>query len=222
MPYHHPDSIRFLKAILSEYPIDRVINLGDEVDHAAINFHDKDPDALFTPGQELLKSIQYMKGLYGLFPVMDLMESNHGSMVYRRQKYSGLSRAVFKSYGEILEAPSSYHWHPELVIKLSNGQECYFSHGKNANIIKTSQDMGMNAVGGHYHNTFRIDYWSNPNNLFWGMQVGCSIDDKSMMFAYNKMIVKRPIVGHGIIIEGIPRLLPMVLNKNGRWIGKVL
>lgn len=176
---------------------------------------------MFTAGQELEKSIELMHEYYDLFGKVDIMESNHGSMVYRRQKYSGLSRAVFKSYNEILEAPSGWQWHPELVIELANKQDCFFSHGRNADIIKTSQDMGMNAVAGHYHNTFQIKYWSNPNNLFWGMQVGCSIDDKSMSFAYNKLIVKRPIVGHGIIIEGVPRLLPLILNSKGRWIGKL-
>lgn len=221
IPYHHPDTIKFLKDLKNEYPIDKVIHMGDEVDHAAINFHDKDPDSLFTPGQELLTSIDYMHELYSLFPVVDIMESNHGSMVYRRQKYSGLSRAVFKSYNEILEAPKGWTWHKDLVIQLANGQDCYFCHGMSANVLKASQDMAMNVVQGHYHTKFRIDYWSNPNELYWGMNVGCSINDKDIMFAYNKVIIKRPIIGHGIIIEGIPRLLPMVLNKKGRWIGKL-
>jgi hypothetical protein len=221
VPYHHPDTIKFLKAVKNEYPIDRVVHLGDEVDHAAINFHDKDPDSLFTPKTELDTSIQYMHEFYDLFPKVDVMESNHGSMVYRRQKYSGLSRSVFKSYNEILEAPNGWVWHKDLVIVMSNGQECYFCHGMSANVLKASQDMAMNVVQGHYHTKFRIDYWSNPNNLYWGMNVGCSIDDKDLMFAYNKVIIKRPIIGHAIIIEGIPKLLPMVLNKKGRWIGRL-
>ena len=38
---------------------------------------------------------------------------------------------------------------------------------------------------------------------------------------YNKLQKARPIMGHGIIINGQPRLLPMVLNKKHRWIGVV-
>ncbi len=221
VPYDHPDNIKFLKAIANEYPIDRVIHVGDEVDHAAISFHEKDPDALFTPGQELERAIEFMQSYYDLFPKVDVMESNHGSLVYRRQKHAGLSRAVFKSYNDILNAPPGWQWRKDLVIKLSNGQDCYFCHGMSANILKASQDVSMNIVQGHYHTKFQIQYWANPNNLYWGMQVGCSLNDKDMMFAYNKVIVKRPIIGHGIIIEGIPKLLPMVLKSNGRWNGKV-
>lgn len=217
VPYHHPDTIPFLKAVMNEYPIDRVIHMGDELDYHCISFHDSDPDLPFSPSAELEKSIEYMQEFYDLFPKVDVMESNHGSLVYRKQKYGGLPRSVIKSYSEILQAPKGWEWHRDLIINLSNGQECYFCHGLSANVMKASQDMSMNVVQGHYHNKFKIEYWSNPNNLFWGMNVGCSIDDSSLAFAYNKNIVRRPIIGHGIIIEGVPKLLPMVLNKKGRW-----
>jgi hypothetical protein len=54
------------------------------------------------------------------------------------------------------------------------------------------------------------------------MNVGCLINQKSMAFDYAKNFRTRFIVGCGIILNGIPRLLPMVLNKEGRWIGKIL
>jgi len=79
----------------------------------------------------------------------------------------------------------------------------------------------MSAVSGHYHSLFKIDYWANPDQLYFGMNVGCSIDDKSLAFAYNKNTTKRPIVGHGLIWEGLPMLLPMILNKKGRWTGQI-
>jgi len=48
------------------------------------------------------------------------------------------------------------------------------------------------------------------------------IDQKSMAFNYAKNFRTRFIIGCGIIIDGIPRLLPMVLNKKGDWIGKIV
>jgi hypothetical protein len=32
----------------------------------------------------------------------------------------------------------------------------------------------------------------------------------------------RPIIGCAVIINGLPKLIPMVLNKSGRWIGKII
>jgi len=54
------------------------------------------------------------------------------------------------------------------------------------------------------------------------MNVGCLIDQKSMAFSYAKNFRTRFIIGCGIILNGITRLLPMVLNNKGRWIGKIV
>ena len=95
-PYHHPDLIPFLKTIKKKYKPDRVIHIGDEVDSHAISFHDSDPD-LYSAGDEHKQSLPTIHAMEKLFPVMDLMDSNHGSLVYRRQKASGLPRAAMKS-----------------------------------------------------------------------------------------------------------------------------
>ena len=87
--------------------------------------------------------------------------------------------------------------------------------------MKVAQQMGMCCVQGHYHTEFNIKYASSPSQLYWSMQVGCSIDDDSLAFAYNKTTLGRPIIGHGIVIDGQPKLLPMILNKRGKWTGKM-
>jgi hypothetical protein len=38
-----------------------------------------------------------------------------------------------------------------------------------------------------------------------------------MAMAYGRVFKDRPIIGTGIIIDGFPKLLPMVLNKGGLW-----
>jgi hypothetical protein len=54
------------------------------------------------------------------------------------------------------------------------------------------------------------------------MNVGCLTDQKSMAFEYAKNFRTRFILGCGIILDGIPRLLPMVLDRKGDWIGKIV
>jgi len=46
-------------------------------------------------------------------------------------------------------------------------------------------------------------------------------DKDSLAQNYGKNNLLRPMVGNGIIIDGQPHLLPMVLKKGGRWDGKV-
>ena len=129
-------------------------------------------------------------------------------------------RHILKDYRDVLEAPKTWNWHPELIVKLSDGRDCYFTHGKSSDGLKLSQSMSCNSVQGHHHSVFEIKYFANNKDIYWSMVVGCLIDDKSMAFAYNKLQLKRPLIGVGIILDGQPKLLPMILNKEGRWCKK--
>lgn len=216
LPYGHPDSLQFLTAIKKRYRPDYVVCIGDEVDSHAMSFHNHDPD-LFGAQHELQEAKKKLAHIYKLFPKVSVVDSNHGSLVYRRAMASGMPRDTIKSYNEILGAPKGWVWKNDLILTATNDQQIYFCHSKGSDVLKTSQAMGMSMVVGHHHQQFEIRYWSNPNHLHFGMTVGCLIDDKSLAFSYNRVSVKRPIIGCGIVLGGYPRLLPMVLNKNGRW-----
>ena len=220
IPYHHQDAIRFLKEIKKEYKPDFIVNIGDLLDFHAISMHSHDPD-LFSAGHELKEARKYVKELEGIFPKVIEVDSNHSSLVYRRALKFGMSKEFLKDYGDFL-GTKKWKWVDDLTLKMSNGQRCFFTHGRSADILKVSQTMGMSAVQGHYHTKFVISYWANPDAIMWGMNVGCLINQKSMAFAYAKNFKTRFILGCGIIINGIPKLLPMVLDNKGKWIGKIV
>lgn len=218
IPYHHVDTIAFLKHLKAKYNPTRVICLGDELDKHALSYHDSDPD-LPSAGDELKKSLPVIKELFEIFPTMDIIESNHGSLVWRKAKTFGIPKHYIKSYNDVLGVDGGWKWSFDLTINLPNGQKCYVHHGKTSNVIQLSQQMGMCAVQGHFHESFKIDYWGNPTGLYWGMQCGCLIDDDALAFNYNNVNIKRPIIGTGLVIDSMPVLEPMVLNKEGRWVG---
>ena len=218
IPYHHPDLIAFLKHLKAKYNPTRIICLGDELDKHALSYHDSDPD-LPSAGDELRKSLPVIAELFKMFPTMDIIESNHGSLVWRKAKTFGIPKHYIKSYNDVLGVDGGWKWSFDLTITLPNGQKCYIHHGKSSEVIKLSQQMGMCAIQGHYHESFKVDYWGNPNGLFWAMQCGCLIDDDALAFNYNNVNIKRPIIGTGVVIDSIPILEPMILNSEGRWIG---
>jgi len=182
--------------------------------------HSHDPD-LYSAGDELRVARKYIRELESIFPKMIEVESNHSSLVYRRALKFGMSKEFLKDYSEFL-GTKKWQWIDDLTITMSNGQRCFFTHGRSADILKVSQTMGMSAVQGHYHTKFLISWWANPDNLFFGMNVGCLINQKSLAFHYAKNFKTRFILGCGIIIDGIPRLLPLVLNEKGNWIKKLV
>lgn len=218
-PYQHPDLLPFLRAIKKKLKPDKVVCLGDEVDHHAASYHDHDPD-LASHGDEMGQAIKVLKKLYRLFPRVDVIDSNHGSLVFRKAKSSGLSKRVIKPYNEQLEAPKGWRWFFDLTLRMSDGNLCYFHHSR-GDAMKVSKAMGVSVMQGHVHSNLYAQYWGNPLGLFWAVQAGCLIDPKKIAFEYNKTDLKRPIIGTAVIVDGQPKLIPMVLNKKGRWNGKL-
>ena len=216
IPYHHQDAFEFLKALKKKYKPDLIVNIGDELDHHAISMHEHNPD-LMSAGDELKQSKEYVRDLEKIFPRMTLVHSNHSSLVYRRALKYGLPKDYLKSYNEFLGVGDGWEWVDDLTVTLSDGSRCFFTHGISADVLKVAAQYGMNSVQGHFHTKFSIGYFSNPDALIWGMQVGCLINQKSMAFDYAKNFKSRFIVGCGMIIDGQPKLMPMVLDKDGRW-----
>ena len=217
LPYGHQDTLPFLAYLKAKYKPTRVICLGDELDKHSLSFHSHDPD-LASPSDELARALPMIKQLKKMFTKMDILESNHGSLAYRRAKANGIPRGYLKSYNDVLGVDSDWVWHYEMTITLPNKDKVYLHHGKTADIKKLSMSLGMCAVSGHYHETFKVDYWANSLGLYWGMNVGCLIDDKSLAFAYNNCNLKRPIVGTGLIVDSQPVLVPLLMDENGSWI----
>tara|TARA_R100001079_G_scaffold110880_1_gene88142 strand:- start:126 stop:902 length:777 start_codon:yes stop_codon:yes gene_type:complete len=215
-PYNHPEAVNFLEAIKYKYRPTKILGIGDEVDFHALSFHDTDPE-LDNAYAELIKARKVIKKIYKLFPKMDLVHSNHGSMLYRRGKVHGIPRHMLKSYNEVLEVGKGWKWHIDYKYQMCNGQWLFMTHGLKKNGLALAKEMGMCVVQGHYHTTFEINYTSSPLSLNWNLACGCLIDDKSMAFAYNKVNSQRVILGCGIIINGQPKLIPMILKKGGMW-----
>ena len=218
IPFHHEDSFDFLRHLKQKYKPTRVICLGDELDKNSLSYHEKNPD-LYSPGHELQVSIPFIHELESIFPKMDILESNHGSLVWRKAQSSGIPKHYIKSYQDVLGVGDGWKWRFDMVIDLPDGSQCYVHHGKTSDIVKLSQTMSMHAVSGHFHEKFKIDFWANPQGLYWGMSVGCLIDDNALAFNYNNVNLKRPLIGTGLVIDSIPVLEPMILLPDGRWKG---
>ena len=220
IPYHAKELMPFLKLLKKKYKPDRVIHIGDEVDKHAMSFHDSDPD-LPSAGDELKLSIPVIKQLEKMFPKMDLLDTNHGSLVFRRAYKHGIPKAYIKKYNDFLQVGKGWKWHDDLIIDTPLGK-VYFCHGKTPDILKLATSMGMSCVSGHYHSLMGVRWFGNSLGLYFGLQVGCMIDSKSLAFRYNKVQKARPIIGCSIIYNGLPIIEPFIKDKSGKWVGKLL
>ena len=114
-----------------------------------------------------------------------------------------------------------WKWVQDLTVTLNDGSRCFFTHGMSANVLQIAQKYGMHTVQGHYHSKASIQYFSNPDKLVWGAQTGCLTNQDSLAFSYAKNFKDRFIMSSLVIVDGQPRIHPMVI-KNGKWIGKIV
>ena len=216
-PFMHRDTVAFLAAVKKKYAPTRVVLLGDEVDQHNLSMHDSDPN-LMSASDEISAAKKQLNPIFKLFPIADVLESNHGSLAYRRAIKYGIPDSYIKDYRDVLGAPKGWKWYSDLTLNIPGGNQLYFHHGIASNIMKVVTQRGMCVIQGHFHSIYTIGYAGNPNSLLWGMQLSCMIDDKSRAFAYNKLTLGRPILGCGIVLDGLPKLLPMVVDKSSRWV----
>lgn len=223
IPYHHPDSLDFLAALKEVYQPDMTVSLGDLVDFHAISFHDSDPD-LLSAGDELELAQEYCQVLEEGFPEMTIIGSNHGDLPLRKFMAHGLPRKMIRPYNEIFGVGEGWKFVDDLTITTDSKHlpDIHFTHGIKKNGLLLAQQRGQRVVQGHYHTEFYASYAGNPNSLIWAMGVGCLIDSKSLAFEYGKLTLHRPIIGTGVIENGLPAIIPMILDKSGRWIGEIV
>jgi len=223
IPYHHPDSMEFLAALKEIYEPELVVNMGDLVDFHAISFHDSDPD-LDSAGAELERAQEYCQVLEEGFPDMVVIGSNHGDLPLRKFLAHGLPRRMLRPYNDIFGVGEGWKFVDDFTIETHSKHlpDIYFTHGIKKNGLQLAQQRGQRVVQGHYHTDLYVKYAGNPNSLIWAMGTGCLVDNKSLAFEYGKLNLHRPIIGTGVIERGIPTAVPMILDKQGRWIGDVI
>ena len=215
-PYHHQDTFPFLSKLKKVYKPDTVVHIGDEMDWHSVNVsHVINPD-LPSPADELLIGRSLCQQLEKIFPKMVLLESNHGSMVLRRAMAKGMSKFFIKDYNEILDVSSGWKWKEKHIIETDKGR-ILFAHQFSKNILKAVKENSMSCVQGHFHCSSEVLFSCNDFHLNFGMSVGCLVDKKSLAMAYMKVNLAKPVLSCGVITEGIPNIVPMVLNNNGSW-----
>lgn len=218
-PAHHRDTFAFLAALKKEIDPTRVIHIGDEADWHALSYHEKHVE-LPSAGQEMNIAGRLLKRLEEMFPVMDLIESNHGSLPFRKAKTIGMPKNCMRTYAEMWKTPK-WTWHFKLEMKLPDGEWAQFWHGEAGTALTRAQRTGTNTVHGHRHEEQYVQSFRLPGNrLVWGAQTGCLANFDHLSLAYAKKNVKACNLGSLGIVDSVPRNYIMRLKKSGRWLGR--
>lgn len=221
LPFHHKDAFAFLAAVKKKYKPNHIVNIGDVTDSYCLTAWQKDPDFI-SANEEIQQMLDGVKTLARMFPKMDVLISNHDLRLQRAALRAGIPKHFIKDYHEWMGCPKAWKFHEELLIDgimFTHGDE-QGAGGANAS-MKRMMHYGRSCVSGHLHTQANITYLANREKLLFGMQLGCLIDRKQLAFAYAKTALKKPVLTVGFIDKGVPMLIPMNLDSDGRWVGKL-
>ena len=221
LPFQHPQAFEFLQKVKKDVRPDHVISVGDIIDLASVQVSRPSDPNIDSPIFELEKARKEIKILEKIFPKMQICWGNHDLRLLRKAELVGIPRSMLRDINSILEVRAKWTWHDKIIITLPNGQQVYFTHNFKRNAMSSSKELGVSFCQGHFHTALSCEFWSSPTALNFALNVGCLINPKAEAFRYQKNFLKRPILGCAAIIDSSPRLYSMLLNSNGKWIGKL-
>ena len=89
LPYEHAGYLDFVLDTFARHGVDKVVHIGDFIDHHALSFHESEPMLQGVTGEweSVLKAAQPW---YEAFPKVILIEGNHDRLPARQLRKIGM------------------------------------------------------------------------------------------------------------------------------------
>lgn len=219
-PGEHRDALDFVKHVDKTFFPDGnryVVNQGDEVDQHTLSLKFMPNASGMSGGDELKESRLRLSYWFDAFPKTFVCMSNHTYRAWKKASQAGIPSEFMKSIAEVYEAPPGWKWKDKWI---ANG--VCFEHGENVSgptaALNAAIQNQMSTSIGHQHSHGGVIFKASANGLLWGMNTGCLIDVDQYMFDYGKNLRIKPTLGMGVIKNGNPYFIPMILNHAKRWV----
>lgn len=217
LPYELEGYRDFCAETFEAWDVDTVVHIGDFFDNHSLSFHDSEP-LLHNVHGEYESALERAQLWYETFPELTLIMGNHDRIPARQLKKLGMEPSIFlKPMEELFHMPAGWTIAEEIEI-----DDVLYHHGETAGGVNgfrmDAQKRMQCTVTGHNHSNFGVSYTASDRELVWGLAVGCGVDHTSMAFAYGKHFKNKPIIGCGVVIDGLPYAEPMDLGSKIRRI----
>lgn len=209
-PFTVDGYLEFCAETFVAWGVDRVIFIGDLVDHHACSFHQTDADG-YSAGDEFYHALAALREWYDTFDSAIWILGNHDKIPARQAFAAGLPAHFLRD--NIYETPDGWITTESAVLddvlyvhgggKYASGQ---YGHRHLA------QRRAQSCVIGHNHyygGTYYLPL--QDGRQIFGLQVGCGLDHRSYAMAYCKDDGP-PALGCGIVVDGETALFQPMLR----------
>ena len=212
IPFERRDYGRWCKTVFRKHKVNKVVHIGDLLDHHSLSFHESEP-MLHGAHGEYMTAKERLREWYKLFPNLTLVMGNHDKIPERQMKALGLDGPTWmRPLKEVYDMPKGWEIVQNITI-----DGVFYHHGETAlgvnGFRNDAQARMCNTVSGHAHGNAGISASASAHRLVWGMAVGCGVDADSMAFAYGKNFKLKPIVACGLVLDGEPAVKYMDLGE---------
>lgn len=184
-----------------------VVQVGDIGDQRAWSKYPKDGECE-NAQLEWDKFEQCMLQLHEMIPEMHILFGNHDERVAKRAADAQLPRQLIKTLDKYFDFPG-WKWHTsEHPLEIDG---VAFIHGDTFP-IPTPQSaalrLGQSVCYGHTHQA-HLSYVTTYKKRMFSMNVGWLGDERQSAFNYARKSPHKCWKGYGLIIDGMPHLIPI-------------
>lgn len=210
-PFCKKGYLEHCQDVYERFDCTRTVLIGDIIDNHYSSYHETDPDG-HGAGDELDRVVERIGKWHEAFPGASVVLGNHDILAMRKVFSAGLSKKWIKSFEDVLRTPT-WSYQDELYL---NGV-CYH-HGTGSGGIGgarlRSLSRNESTVMGHTHTEASITWHANQDKRFFGMYVGCGVDEKAYAMEYGKNNKRKMIISCGTVLNNgtLPIVHPMNLD----------
>lgn len=201
LPFSHPNYLKFILRVRDRIKPDKVIQIGDLVDHYALSRFQLDPDVM-SQRPEFEMALKEAKKWYKEFPELTWILGNHDERPYRKAVEIGLGTLFLNQMKDVYQCPQNWD-----IVPLVDWDGVHYRHGVSVGGASGWQNYvlksGVSTVSGHIHSVGGVRYHqSKDGRQLFILMTGCGVDDEAYAFAYGKESPSASILGCGIVEDG--------------------
>jgi len=216
-PAIHRKAFDFVRQIQDEWQTDRTVFLGDAMDLHAMSYHAKEaglPNAL----DEVSEAREQLQPFYDHFSKgkVNFLVGNHDYLICRKAVDAEIPEEWVKPIKEIFGMPKNWKITERYGRVLIDGVQYKHGEGPGGNtpaFTQAKQAMRSTVIG-HHHSAFGVTWHANDDIRLFGMSAGSLCDSRHLAQRYGQKYTKRPILGMGVVIDGIHAYCEVMPNEN--------